>query len=186
MSTDSMQREQESATSGAGALGMKLEIAVVPVSDVDRAKAFYSGLGWRLDVDFKGEDGYRVIQFTPPESACSVMFGQNMTDAAPGSARGHYLVVTDIAATRAELERRGVEVGPLFHDEGGVFHRNDGTGCIAGASPERKSYATFATFSDPDGNRWFLQEITARLSADVEADDPRFTPQILAVLHGKA
>jgi len=164
-------------------LHMKLEIVVIPVSDTDRAKQFYGGLGWRLDVDFKTDDGYRVVQFTPTGSECSVIFGQNVTDAAPGSARGHYLVVSDIVAARMELLSRGVEVSELFHDAGGVFHRADGKGRLSGASPGRKSYGSFAMFSDPDGNRWVLQEVTARLSPDVEPGDQRFSSQIVEVLH---
>jgi predicted enzyme related to lactoylglutathione lyase len=164
---------------------MKLEIVVIPVTDVDRAKRFYDGLGWRLDIDFSNGDGYRVIQFTPPGSACSVMFGENMTTAVPGSVQGLYLIVTDIEAARSELIRRGVQVSEPFHDTGGVFHRADGTGVASGLNPQRKSYASYASFSDPDGNGWLMQEVTARLSPDIARDDPRFTPQILAVLHGE-
>jgi catechol 2,3-dioxygenase-like lactoylglutathione lyase family enzyme len=158
----------------AGTVDMKLEVVVIPVSDVDRAKAFYAGLGWRLDADFAGGDEFRVIQFTPPGSGCSIIFGKNVTAAAPGSARGLYLIVADVAAARDELRGRGVEIGEPFHDAGGVYAgRHEpylfGRLRIAGPDPERRSYRSFASFSDPDGNGWLLQEITARLPGRVEA-----------------
>ena len=164
---------------------MKIEIVVLPVSDVDRAKRFYGDLGWRLDLDFaSSEDDYRVIQYTPPGSGCSIMFGKNMTAATPGSVQGIHLVVSDIVAARSELIRRGIEVSQPFHDVGGVFHHTDGKCQEAGLNPDRKSYASYASFSDPDGNGWLLQEVTARLSADLELDDPRFTREVLAAIHG--
>jgi len=163
---------------------MKLEVVVLAVADVDRAKRFYGQLGWRLDLDFSTGEDYRVIQYTPPGSGCSVIFGKNVTSAAPGSTQGLYLIVSDIEVARDELIRRGVPVGELFHDTGGVFHHVDGKGVAPGANPRRHSYATFASFSDPDGNGWLLQEITARLSGDVAIDDPRFTPQVLKAIHG--
>ncbi|SAL10655.1 Glyoxalase-like domain protein [Caballeronia peredens] len=184
MSKHAVQREHPAEPTGAGALDMKLEIVVIPVSDVDRAKRFYGDLGWRLDLDYQAEEGYRVIQFTPPGSGCSVMFGENVTTAAPGSAQGHYLVVADIEAARAEMLRRGIEVCAPFHNEGGVFHHADGKDQISGLNPQRKSYASYASFSDPDGNRWILQEVTARLSGDVEAGDSRFTRQIVNAIRG--
>jgi catechol 2,3-dioxygenase-like lactoylglutathione lyase family enzyme len=165
---------------------MSLELVVIPVSDVDRAKRFYSDLGWRLDLDFKDGDNYRVIQFTPPGSACSIIFGKNVTLAAPGSAHDLYLIVSDIEAARNELLRRGASVSELFHDTGGVFHHADGKLRAAGPNPERRSYATLAAFSDPDGNGWLLQEITARLSGDVQAGDPRFTPEVVNAIRGGA
>ena len=154
---------------------MKFEIVVIPVSDVDRAKRFYGGLGWRLDADFAAGDDYRVIQFTPPGSGCSVIFGKNVTAAAPGSARGLYLIVSDIEAVRKELLARGVEVGKVFHDAGGVYAGTDepylfGRLRVSGPDPEHRSYRTFASFSDPDGNGWLLQEITTRLPGRVEGD----------------
>jgi catechol 2,3-dioxygenase-like lactoylglutathione lyase family enzyme len=165
---------------------MKLEVIVIPVSDVDRAKRFYSDLGWRLDLDTSPEDSYRVIQFTPPGSGCSIMFGKNMSKAAPGSFQGLHLVVTDLEAALAELLRRGIPVSEPFHDEGGVFHHADGQ-CVAGGfNPERKSYASYASFSDPDGNTWLLQEVTVPLSADIKGDDPRFTKQLLDAVFGGA
>ena len=144
-------------------MDMKLEVVVVPVSDVDRAKGFYVSLGWRLDADFPGDGGFRVVQLTPPGSGCSIIFGSGVTSALPGSAEGLQLVVTDIEAARAELVERGVEVSEVFHDAGGVFHHAGTAARVQGTAPERKSYGSFASFSDPDGNDWFLQEVTTRL-----------------------
>lgn len=138
----------------------KLEVVVVPVSDVDRAKDFYQSLGWRLDADFVAAQDYRVIQFTPPGSAASIIFGSGVSAAEPGSVQGLYLVVTDIDAARAELAERGVAVSEVFHDETGVFN-HAGTGSrVPGPDPQRRSYSSFASFEDPDGNGWLLQEIT--------------------------
>jgi catechol 2,3-dioxygenase-like lactoylglutathione lyase family enzyme len=142
---------------------MKLEVVVVPVSDVDRAKGFYASLGWRLDADFPGEGGFRVVQFTPPGSACSIIFGSGITTAVPGSAEGLQLVVTDIEAARAELVDRGAEVTEVFHDAGRVFHHAGDESRTPGPAPDHKSYGSFASFNDPDGNEWFLQEVTTRL-----------------------
>ena len=154
---------------------MKLEIVVIPVSDVDRAKAFYQSLGWRLDADFASGDDWRVIQFTPPGSPASVIFGKNVTAAAPGSAQGLYLIVSDIEAARNELLGRGVKVSEVFHVAGDVHAGTDepylsGRRRVSGADPERGTYSSFASFSDPDGNGWLFQEITARLPGRVEAD----------------
>ena len=162
-------------SSSARTVDMKFEIVVIPVSDVDRAKRFYGGLGWRLDADFAAGDDYRVIQFTPPGSGCSVILGKNVTAAAPGSAKGLYLIVSDIEAVRNELLARGFEVGKVFHDAGGVYAGTDepylfGRLRVSGADPEHRSYRSFASFSDPDGNGWLLQEITARLPGRVEGD----------------
>jgi catechol 2,3-dioxygenase-like lactoylglutathione lyase family enzyme len=153
---------------------MKLEIVVIPVSDVDRAKAFYGGLGWRLDADFAGDE-WRVIQFTPSGSGCSVIFGKNVTAAAPGSAQGLYLVVSDIEAARNELLQRGVTVGEVFHATGEKHAGTDepflsGRNRISGPDPHRGSYRSFASFKDPDGNGWLFQEITSRLPGRVEGD----------------
>src|SRR4051812_46745393 len=139
-----------------GTLDMKLEVVVIPVSDVDRAKRFYGDLGWRLDADFVVHDGFRVVQFTPPGSPCSIHFGAGVTSAVPGSARGLYLVVSDIHSARAELLARDVHVSELFHRAG------PGQPPLSGPDPARRSYFTYATFSDPDGNEWLLQEVTAR------------------------
>jgi predicted enzyme related to lactoylglutathione lyase len=157
------------------ALDMKLEVIVIPVADVGRAKQFYGGLGWRLDADFAFDDGFRVIQFTPPGSQASVIFGTNVTAAAPGSAKGLYLVVSDIEAARRELLSRGVKVSEPFHGGGDVHFGADephlfGSVRIGGPDPERRSYLSLASFSDPDGNGWMLQEVTARLPGRVEAN----------------
>ena len=142
---------------------MRLEVVVLPVSDVDRAKAFYMSLGWRLDADFPVDDGYRVVQLTPPGSGCSIIFGEGVTDVPPGSCQGLQLAVYDIDATCADLRARGVEVGEPFHDETGVFHHAGTEGRVSGPAPEHADYGSFAAFSDPDGNGWLLQEIRTRL-----------------------
>ena len=143
---------------------LKLEVVVIPVSDVERAKRFYAGLGWRLDADFAFDSGFRVVQFTPPGSACSIQFGTNITSAAPGSAQNLYLVVSEIDAARTELAAHGVRVSEVFHPAapGAQFQRGT-SGKVNGPAPDHGSYRTFATFDDPDGNSWLLQEITTRL-----------------------
>jgi catechol 2,3-dioxygenase-like lactoylglutathione lyase family enzyme len=148
---------------GPAVVDMKLEVVVIPVSDVDRAKGFYESLDWRLDADFSGEHGFRVIQMTPPGSACSVIFGSGVTSAAAGSTEGLQLVVDDIETARAELVDRGVQVSEVFHDTGGVFHHAGSEARAPGPAPQHKSYGSFASFSDPDGNTWFVQEVTTRL-----------------------
>src|SRR5690348_5023471 len=157
----------------------KLEIVVIPVSDVDRAKEFYGRLGWRLDADYDNGADFRVIQFTPPGSACSVIFGKNVTAAAPGSAQGLYLIVSDIEAARKELLVRGVAISEAFHDAGGVYAGPDqpylfGRLRVSGPDPEHRSYRTFASFSDPDGNGWLLQEITTRLPGRIDSTTTSF------------
>jgi catechol 2,3-dioxygenase-like lactoylglutathione lyase family enzyme len=158
---------------------MKLEVVVIPVADVDRAKAFYAQLGWRLDADFAGEE-WRVIQFTPPGSGCSIIFGKNVTAAAPGSTQGLYLIVSDIEAARNELLGRGVEISEVFHGAGDEHAGTDqpylfGRRRIGGPDPEHRSYQSYASFSDPDGNGWLLQEVTTRLPGRVSASDTVFT-----------
>jgi predicted enzyme related to lactoylglutathione lyase len=152
-----------------GIVDLKLEVVVLPVADVERAKGFYSALGWRLDADFSFDNGFRIVQFTPPGSSTSIQFGPNMTTAAPGSAQNLYLVVSDIEAARAELVAHGVEVSEAFHEAkpGGRFH-NAGADARAGGASPKGSYSTFATFSDPDGNGWLLQEITTRLPGRID------------------
>jgi catechol 2,3-dioxygenase-like lactoylglutathione lyase family enzyme len=155
------------------AVDMKLEIVVLGVSDVDRAKAFYENLGWRLDADFAHGDDWRVLQFTPPGSGCSVIFGKNVTAAAPGSAQGLYLIVSDIEAARDELLHRGVEVSEVFHDATGVYDGPDepylfGRRRVSGADPEHRSYRSYASFRDPDGNGWLFQEVTTRLPGRID------------------
>ena len=164
-------------TPGARTVDMKLEAVVIPVADVDRAKRFYGGLGWRLDADFPFENGFRVVQLTPPGSGCSVQFGTNITSAAPGSAQGLYLIVADIEAARAELAARGVEVSEVFHPEtpGAQFQPDGTSGRGRGPSPDRTSYRSFATFGDPDGNSWLLQEVTTRLPGRVDTGVTTFT-----------
>ncbi len=149
-------------------LDMKLEVVVIPVSDVDRAKAFYVGLGWRLDADFADDKGFRIVQLTPPGSPCSVQFGTEMTSVPPGSAQALYLVVADIDAARGELVARGVDVSGVFH-EGSLGDRFHADGRVDGPAADRATYGSFATFSDPDGNGWLLQEITRRLPGRVDA-----------------
>ena len=151
---------------------MKFEIVVIPVSDADRAKAFYLKLGWRLDADYDDGKGYRVIQLTPPGSGSSVIIGKNVTAAAPGSAQGLYLIVSDIVAARKALLERGVQVSEVFHNAG-VYAGSDetylfGSVRVSGPDPEHRSYRSFASFKDPDGNGWLLQEITARLPGRID------------------
>jgi catechol 2,3-dioxygenase-like lactoylglutathione lyase family enzyme len=168
MSSTQVHSEAAIETARARTVDMKLEVVVIPVSDVDRAKRFYGGLGWRLDADFVKGDAFRAVQFTPPGSSCSIHFGTGVTSAVPGSVRGLFLVVSDIEAARAALVDRGVDVSELFH-------RAVGEGPLSGPDPARRSYASYATFSDPDGNGWLLQEVTARLPGRVDADDTAFT-----------
>jgi len=157
MNSTLMSNEQAMRTPTAGTVDMKLEVVVIPVSDVDRAKRFYADLGWRLDGDFVAGNDFRGVQFTPPGSPCSIHFGTGLTSAVPGSARGLYLVVSDIEAARAALIDRGVDVSEVFHRAG------PGQPPLSGPDPERHSYSSFATFNDPDGNSWLLQEVNARL-----------------------
>lgn len=140
-----------------------LEVVVVPVSDVDKAKDFYESLGWRLDADFAVTQDYRVVQFTPTGSTTSIIFGTGVSSAIPGSTQGLFLVVSDIEAARADLVARGVNVSEVFHDASRVFTRAGVASRVAGADPERRSYSSFASFEDPDGNGWVLQEVTDRL-----------------------
>jgi catechol 2,3-dioxygenase-like lactoylglutathione lyase family enzyme len=148
-------------------MDMKLEVVVLPVSDVDRAADFYKALGWRLDADFATSPDFRVVQMTPPGSGCSVIFGTGLTTAEPGSAQGMQLVVSDLDAARAELTGHGATVSEVFHDAGGVFHHAGDAARVAGPAPERKSYGSWVSFDDPDGNRWFVQEVTTRLPGRV-------------------
>ncbi|WP_406320266.1 VOC family protein [Streptomyces sp. NBC_01637] len=153
-------------------MDLKLEMIVLPVSDIDRTKAFYEALGFRLDVDYTASDDFRVVHFTPPGSECSIIFGEGMTSTAPGTIQSLYLIVTDIEEAHAELTSRGIDVSEVFHDAGGLFHgheggdvthRSPGQERLAGLHPERASYGSYLTFSDPDGNGWVLQEVTQRL-----------------------
>lgn len=183
MATLEIDRETAVRPSTSRSVDLKLEVVVIPVSDVDRAKAFYARLGWRLDADFASGDEWRVIQFTPPGSACSVIFGKNVTPAAPGSTRGLYLIVSDLEAARQDLLARGVQISELFHGGGDVHAGPDepylfGSVRVSGADPKRGSYSSFASFSDPDGNGWLFQEITTRLPGRIAADGTAFASQV--------
>ena len=180
MSSTQVRSETATEIPRAQTVDMKLEVVVIPVSDVDRAKRFYGGLGWRLDAEFASGDDYRVIQFTPPGSGCSVIFGKNVTAAAPGSAQGLYLVVSDIEAARSALLSRGVAISEAFHAGGDVHVGPDepylfGRVRLSGADPARGSYRSYASFSDPDGNGWLLQEVTARLPGRIDGNGTSFT-----------
>jgi catechol 2,3-dioxygenase-like lactoylglutathione lyase family enzyme len=144
-------------------MDMRLEVVILPVADVDRAKQFYTGLGWREDADIVGGDDFRIVQLTPPGSQCSVSFGIGVTTVPPGSQQGLLLMVDDIEAARAELVERGAPVSEVFHGAAGRFHPDDPGVRLPGPDPERRSYQSHAVFSDPDGNGWVLQEITTRL-----------------------
>ena len=173
MSTKPVPIKDPSSDPKVAPVDMKFEIVVLPVSDVDRAKEFYAKLGWRLDADYAHEDDFRVIQFTPPGSGCSVIFGKNVTAAAPGSAQGLYLIVSDIEAARKELLRRGVEVSEVFHSDG-VYGGTDepylfGRVRVSGPDPEHRTYRSFASFRDPDGNGWLFQELTTRLPGRIDS-----------------
>ena len=179
MKTTEVPSHAPTSDASAAKLDMKLEIVVIPVSDVDRAKEFYAKLGWRLDADFAHGDDWHAIQFTPPGSGCSVIFGKNVTAAAPGSAQGLYLIVSDIEAARTELLRRGIQVSEVFHGASGEFAGPDepylfGRLRVNGPDPEHGSYRSFASFRDPDGNGWLFQEITARLPGRIDSATTTF------------
>jgi catechol 2,3-dioxygenase-like lactoylglutathione lyase family enzyme len=173
-------------------MDMKLEVVVVPVSDVDRSKEFYKSLGWRLDADIATDEAFRVVQLTPPGSPASIIFGTGVTSQAPGSAQGLHLIVSDIAAAHDELVNAGAEVSEVFHDAGGVFHHAGTEGRVSGPDPKRGSYGSFLSFSDPDGNGWVLQEITTRLPGRIDAastsfasaDDLAGAMRLAAAAHG--
>jgi catechol 2,3-dioxygenase-like lactoylglutathione lyase family enzyme len=167
-------RSNDVTNASVARVDMKFEIVVIPVSDVDRAKEFYTNLGWRLDADYAAGSDFRVIQFTPPGSGCSIIFGKNVTAATPGFAQGLYLIVSDIEAARRELLGRGVQISEVFHDAAGVYAGPDqpylfGRLRVSGRDPEHRSYRSFASFSDPDGNGWLLQEITTRLPGRIDS-----------------
>jgi catechol 2,3-dioxygenase-like lactoylglutathione lyase family enzyme len=172
MSTTATRSQDVPAAARVGQVDMKLEVITIPVSDVDRAKAFYGRLGWRLDADFRQGDDH-VIQFTPPGSQCSVHFGTNLTSVAPGSAQSLWLIVSDIQAARDELVGRGVEVSEVFHFAG--FNRIAPDARVSGPAPGRSSYASFVSFNDPDGNGWLLQEITTRLPGRIDPGETSYT-----------
>src|SRR5262245_43076592 len=176
MSTNEVRSNDAIGNASVKNLDLKLEAVVIPVSDVDRAKQFYGNLRWRLDADFRFDNGFRIVQFTPPGSQCSVQFGMKVTSAAPGSAQGLYLIVSDIAAARDELAARGVKVSEVFHagTPGAQFQPDGTSGRVGGPAPDHATYASFATFSDPDGNGWLLQEVTTRLPGRIDAAETAF------------
>jgi catechol 2,3-dioxygenase-like lactoylglutathione lyase family enzyme len=167
MSTSRIGRERDRTSKINVPIAMRLEVVVLPVSDVDRSKEFYGRLGWRQDADLAASDDFRVVQLTPPGSACSVIFGKGVTAAAPGSIQDLMLVVQDIEVAREELLGHGVDVSDPFHDGGGLFHRAGAQGRVPGPDPQGRSYCTWASFSDPDGNGWLLQEVATRLPGRV-------------------
>jgi catechol 2,3-dioxygenase-like lactoylglutathione lyase family enzyme len=173
MGTTEDRSSDASGTASVKTVDLKLEVVVIPVSDVDRAKEFYGGLGWRPDADFSFDNGFRVVQFTPPGSGASIQFGTDMTSGAPGSVQNLYLIVSDIGAARDELVAHGAEVSEVFHPEapGAQFHP-DASGHLGGRSPD--SYSSFASFSDPDGNGWLLQEVTTRLPGRIDSAETSF------------
>jgi catechol 2,3-dioxygenase-like lactoylglutathione lyase family enzyme len=180
VSTKAVRTNDPTNDAGVARVDMRFEVVVIPVSDVDRAKEFYGRLGWRLDADFASGEEFRVIQFTPPGSGCSIIFGKNVTAATPGSAQGLYLIVSDVQAARNELLDRGVEIGEVFHDDAGVYAGTDepylfGRARVSGPDAEHRSYRSFASFHDPDGNGWLFQEITARLPGRIEPATTTFT-----------
>jgi catechol 2,3-dioxygenase-like lactoylglutathione lyase family enzyme len=179
MSTNAVRGKEATSKAGVAAVDMKFEIVVIPVADVDRAKEFYAKLGWRLDADYDSGKDFRVIQFTPPGSGCSIIFGKNVTPAAPGSTQGLYLIVSDIQAARKELLERGVEISEVFHDAAGVYAGSDeaylfGRVRVSGPDAEHRSYRSFASFRDPDGNGWLFQEITTRLPGRIDRTTTTF------------
>jgi catechol 2,3-dioxygenase-like lactoylglutathione lyase family enzyme len=173
VSTKAVRINDQASDVGVARVDMKFEIVVIPVSDVDRAKEFYAKLGWRLDADFDSGKDFRVLQFTPPGSGCSVIFGKNVTPAAPGSAQGMYLIVSDVEAARKELLERGIEVGEVFHSAGEYAGTDEpylfGRKRVSGPDPDHGSYRSFASFKDPDGNGWLFQEITTRLAGRIDS-----------------
>jgi catechol 2,3-dioxygenase-like lactoylglutathione lyase family enzyme len=178
-STNEVRSNDETNDASVAGIDMKFEIVVIPVSNVDRAKEFYARLGWRLDADYDSGKDFRVMQFTPPGSGCSVIFGKNVTAAAPGSAQGLYLIVSDIQAVRKELLGRGVEISEVFHDAAGVYAGTDepylfGRHRVSGPDPDHRSYRSFASFRDPDGNGWLFQEVTTRLPGRIDAAQTAF------------
>jgi catechol 2,3-dioxygenase-like lactoylglutathione lyase family enzyme len=187
MSTD---RNDDATGANPEKVDMKVEVVVIPVSDVDRSKEFYGSLGWRLDADFPFDNGFRVVQFTPPGSGCSVQFGSNMTSAAPGSAQGLYLIVSDIEAAREDLVAHGVETSEVFHagTPGAQFQPAGAGGRVSGPAPDHATYSSFVTFSDLDGNGWLLQEVTTRLPGRIDAAETAFasTPDLASALRRAA
>jgi catechol 2,3-dioxygenase-like lactoylglutathione lyase family enzyme len=173
MGTTEGRRNDATSDASVGQIDMKLEVVVIPVSDVDRAAEFYRRLGWRVDADFRKGDS-RLLQFTPPGSPCSIIFGTGITPSAPGTAKFLHLIVSDIEAARAELIGKGVDASEVFHDAGGGYNRFDRDARASGPDPQRRSYASFVIFSDPDGNGWLLQEITTRFPGRIDSNATTF------------
>ena len=173
MKSSDVRHETSTEVPDSSVVDMNLEVIVIAVAEVDRAKKFYENLGWRLDADVTRGENFRLVQFTPPGSGCSVQFGINLTAAAPGSGQSPYLIVSDIEAARADLMERGVEVSEVFHEgsPGARFHE---ASRVAGPAPDRSSYGSFASFSDPDGNRWLFQEVTTRLPGRMDSATTTF------------
>jgi catechol 2,3-dioxygenase-like lactoylglutathione lyase family enzyme len=181
MATETQTTQNNETNTGARAnkMDLKFEIVVIPVSDVDRAKEFYANLGWRLDIDAGNGKEYRIVQFTPPGSSCSIIFGKNVTAAAPGSVQGLYLIVSNIEAACKELLRLGVEISDTFHGDIGIYDGTDepflfGRRRVSGPDPDHTSYRSYASFHDPDGNGWLLQEITTRLLGHMDPTTTSF------------
>jgi catechol 2,3-dioxygenase-like lactoylglutathione lyase family enzyme len=180
MSTQTKPSHNTTTDAKVAKIDMKFEIVVIPVSDFDRAKEFYGEkLGWRLDAEYDSGKDFRIMQFTPPGSGCSVIFGKNVTAATPGSTQGLYLIVSDIEAARKELLGRGVKISEVFHDAAGIYAGKDepylfGRHRVSGRDPEHRSYRSFASFHDPDGNGWLLQEITTRLPGRIDSSTTTF------------
>jgi catechol 2,3-dioxygenase-like lactoylglutathione lyase family enzyme len=177
MTTTEIRSETVTSEMSQKAIPFKFEAVVIPVSDADRSKVFYENLGWRLDADFAFDNGFRVVQLTPPGSGCSVQFGTKITSAAPGSAQGLYLVVSDIEAARNEIAGHDVDVSEAFHPviPGAQFQPGSADGRVVGPADEHATYSSFATFSDPDGNGWLLQEITTRLPGRIDSEGTTFS-----------
>jgi catechol 2,3-dioxygenase-like lactoylglutathione lyase family enzyme len=182
MDTTQVKNETAIRTLTAQPTEMKIEVVVISVSDVDRAKRFYADLGWRLDLDITADEKYRVIQFTPPGSSCSIIFGRGVTTATPGSAQGVHLIVSDIVAARAHLLALGIQVSEPFYDAGGLFHHANRESLTQGLQPQRNSYGSYASFRDPDGNTWVLQEITVRLTGEPDGGPLRSVSGLQASL----
>jgi catechol 2,3-dioxygenase-like lactoylglutathione lyase family enzyme len=181
MSTNELRTNNGAASPSAASVDMKLEVVVIPVSDVDRAKEFYSRLGWRLDADRSAGNSFRLVQFTPPGSGSSVQFGVNLTSASPGSAQAMLLAVSDVEVARKELIARGIDTSAVFHCDVGTACRFVGVGArISGPHPERLSYSSFVSFTDPDGNSWLLQEVTQRLPGRATGNTTYTSPHDLA------
>jgi len=184
-----LQERTDSRTTMPGVVSdMKLEVIVIPVSDVDRAKEFYGRLGWREDADFSTSDEFRVVQYTPPGSGSAIIFGTGISSAEPGSVEGLHLVVSDLDATRSALVERGIDVSEIFHDVGGIFHHAGVEGRVPGPDPKRSSYGSFASFEDPDGNGWVFQEVTSRLPGRLDPSVTTFSsvPDLTAALQRAA